>query len=836
MKDWTTWSHLSYEEDRTVLERWIGSYRLLESLGAGGMGEVYRAADSRLNRQVALKILSPEHARRPHSLERFRREARAVAALNHPNIVTIHSVEEEQGVHFLTMELVQGTTLNSLISPEGLPLSRLLEIAVPLAEALEAAHERGIVHRDLKPANIMVSDAGRVKILDFGIAKSDSDGGATLVDGAMVLDGTLTEAGLVIGTPSYMSPEQGLGNEVDHRTDLFSFGVLLYEMATGERPFVGNSAAETIAAILRDDPPKPSSLNPRLPKALDDLIASCLEKDVSRRVQSARELRQSLQVLFTRLSSPALTLPTDTGRLTQMRRRWRTPAAAFALTGCLALTLAIAKPQWAQLDLAGSVARQRPGLAVLPLGNFSQDPEYFVDGMTDALIASLSDIQGVRVISRQSVMRYKSSSEPLPAIARELGVDVIVQGSVMRAGNRVRITAQLIRADPEQQIWARSYERDLRDVLSLQKEVARAISREIQVKLEPADQQRLAAGRPVNPEAYDNYLKGRHAWYQRTSAGFESALRFFRKALDLDPKLALAHAGIADVHSLIAFFGPVLPSEALAQARKEAQAALKLDPDLADAHVSLGFVQLFADRDWTRSEASFRRAIALNPSNPTAHQFYSLLLLAQGRRQEGNEQIQLVYDLDPLSPSANNNMGVKAFFDRRPDEALRHFQKANTLAPEFPAPYFKMSELYRRQGKERLADESFRKALTLRYAEIAPEVDRAYRKGGRKLALEAAVDSLETLSRSKAVPPEDIARLYVRLGQSEKALDCLEASYRRGYPGALMVGAYPEWDWSSLLPNPRFQSLLERVRTTAEAGERQARSEPAQPSGCRSAR
>jgi TolB-like protein len=473
-----------------VLERWIGNYRLLESLGTGGMGEVYRAADSRLNRQVALKILAPDQALRAHSLERFRREACAVAALNHPNIVTIYSVEEEQGIHFLTMELVQGATLNSVISPEGLPLSRLLEIAVPLAEALEAAHERGIVHRDLKPDNVMVSHTGRIKVLDFGIAKSDSDGGATLVEGAIAESGTLTATGLVIGTPSYMSPEQARGRAVDHRTDLFSFGVLLYEMATGQRPFSGNTSSETVAALLRDNPPKPSSLNPRIPQALEDLIARCLEKDVSRRIQSARELRQSLQTLSTRLSEPLPTLPAlpalpaDTGRLTRLRRRWLVPAPAFALTGFLALAMAVAGPQLVRFG-AGNASDPRPGLAVLPLGNFSEDPEYFVDGMTDALIASLSDVQGVRVISRQSVMRYKSSTEPLPEIAQELGVEVVVQGSVLRVGNRVRITAQLIRVEPEQQIWARSYERDLRDVLSLQKEVAQAISAEIQTRLAP---------------------------------------------------------------------------------------------------------------------------------------------------------------------------------------------------------------------------------------------------------------------------------------------------------------------------------------------------------------
>lgn len=470
-----------------MIDRWIGGYRLLEKIGSGGMGEVYRAVDSRLNRQVALKILSPGQTDRPHSLERFRREACAVAALNHPNIVTLYSVEEHEGTHFLTMELVQGRTLGSLIPPDGLPLSRVLEIAVPIAEALEAAHERGIVHRDLKPGNVMVGDDGRVKVLDFGIACSVPDAGPTLVQGAVVTAAIaatvmLTETGLILGTPSYMSPEQALGHPADHRTDLFSFGVLFYEMATGCRPFQASTASETVAALLRDDPAKPSDLNPGLPREIDELIALCLEKDVAHRIPSARSLRQRLLSLSTRLSAPALTLPADTGLLTRLRRRWHAPAAAFALTGCLALTMIPIGSHLPRFGSAVSFGRQ-PGLAVLPLGNFSQDPEYFADGMTDALIASLSDVPGVRVLSRQSVLRYKDSSAALPEIAQELGVDVVLQGSVMRAGNRVRITVQLIRAQPEQQVWAQSYERDLRDVLSVQAEVARTIHEAVRLKL-----------------------------------------------------------------------------------------------------------------------------------------------------------------------------------------------------------------------------------------------------------------------------------------------------------------------------------------------------------------
>jgi serine/threonine protein kinase/tetratricopeptide (TPR) repeat protein len=818
-----------------VLDRWIGSYRLMEKLGAGGMGEVYRAADSRLNRQVALKILSSGNANRLRSLERFRREACAIAALNHPNIVTIYSVEEYESTHFLTMELVQGRTLGNLIPTDGLPLFRVLDIAVPLAEALEAAHERGIVHRDLKPDNVMVSHEGRVKVLDFGIAKSDPDGGATLVAGALPEDPTLTATGLVIGTPSYMSPEQALGRDVDARSDLFSFGVLLFEMATGHRPFQGNTASETVAALLRDDAPRASSLNRGIPAALDDLIASCLEKDPELRMQSARELRQRLQTLAARLSAPstapALTLPTNTGRVMQWRRQWRTPAAAFALTGCLALTLTVTSPRLVKLTLPGHSPEQGQALAVLPLGNFSGDPEYFVDGMTEALIASLSDIHGVRVISRQSVMRYKGSSEPLPKIARELGVDIIVQGSVIRDGDRVRITAQLIRADPEQQIWADSYDRDLRDILALQREVARAISAEIQVKLDPEDQQRLAESRPVVPEAYEAYLQGRQAWYQRTAEGFASALRFFQKAIDLDPKFAPAHAGLADAYLMSPFFGFDSPGKAFPEARKHAQAALDLDPKLSDAHVSLGLVYLFVNRQWDKAEASLLRALSLNPSNPAAHYNYTLYLAARGRREESMEQARLLYQLDPLSPMSNLNMAVTAYNHGQKREALQYFHKAEDLSPAFHLSYFRLAGMYRLEGQKELELDTFRKALSVRYPQIVPAMDNGYKTGGNQAALRAAAQALESLSGEQFVLPDDIGRVYDRLDDRDSALDCLEASYRQGLPGALLFEANADWDWYNLRNEPRFRSLVDQIGKTALAPA-PASSRPAR--GCRS--
>ena len=825
-----------------MVGRWLGHYRLLEKLGAGGMGEVYLAEDLRLHRHVALKILPPERSAHVKSLERFQREARLVAALNHPNIVTIHSVEEHEGLHFLTMELVQGSTLAELIPPQGMPLRRILEIGIPLADALAAAHEQGIVHRDLKPANVMVSHEGRVKVLDFGIgiAQPCSDGGTTIVDGRATREEALTGTGLILGTPAYMSPEQVLGRPMDPRTDLFSLGAVLFQMATGRHPFLGNGSSETVAAILRDTPPRTSSLNPQVSPELDELIGRCLEKEPSRRVQSAHEISESLQALVT---SPAASMPPllPTVIPTRVRHLDRPATALVATACCVALGLAAMAPRLPRLlemplHLAPASAKapnQRPGLAVLPLGNFSQDPEYFVDGMTDALIASLSDVQGVRVISRQSVMRFKKSSEPLPEIARKLDVDMIVQGSVMRVGNRVRITAQLVRAVPEQQIWGHSYERDFRDVLALQREVTAAISREIQVKLEPTSS-RPAAAQPVDPEAYDAYLRGRFALNLRTKTGFDTALESFQEALRRDPDFALAHAGLAELYCLIANFAFADPAESYQQARPHARSALELDPELADARVSLGLVQLFADRDWDGAEKSFRQVLALHPSHPTAHNYYAIYLLARGRQAEATEQFRLHLELNPLSPNALANLGNMVYLEGRPGEALRLLRQAQALAPpDFSGAYASMTEFYRLQGDPEMDFRYFRKTLLLRYPQIPPAMDEANRKGGRRAALQAAAEALEKeLVRNPSVKPSDIARVYVRLDEREKALDCLEESYRRGFIDALLIGAMENWNWNILRTEPRFRTLVQRARQSSYSGEHSTPSPSTRPLGC----
>ena len=790
-----------------MLNRQIKHYRLVEKLGSGGMGDVYRAEDGLLQRQIALKILSPARAAELQNLERFKHEARSVAALNHPSVVTIYSVEEHEGLHFLTMELVQGQTLTGLIQPGGMPLRRLVEIALPLAEALEAAHEQGIVHRDLKPDNIMLSRDGRVKVLDFGIAKSARQ--VTLVDGQPRRDVTLTQAGLIIGTPAYMSPEQIVGEAVDHRADLFTFGVLVYEMATGQRPFPGSTASEVFPAVLRDTPPPPSSVNPQIPAVVDELIADCLQKDPDRRVQTAGILRERLQALLLEISASRL-LPAAGRR----PGRWRNPLFVAGIIGAAAAALFLAWLGWrftpgVKPPAAGEA--HRPGLAVLPLGNFSNDPEYFADGMTDALISSLSSIQGVRVISRQSVMRYKKSSEPLPQIAQELGVDMIVQGSVIRSGNRLRINAQLIRAQPEQQIWSHSYERDLRDVLTLQSEVAQAISEEVQVKLEPGDRKRLAAARPVDPQAYDAYLQGRYAWNRRTAGGLTSAVRYLQEALSRDSRFALAHAGLANVYTLSALYGVVTPPEAFAKAREHADAALEIDPELADAYVSLGLIHMFADQSWTAAEDNFRRALTLNPNDSAAHHFYVLYLMARGKDREIGEELRRAAELDPLSPVVNLNQGYLAAHTGHAAEALQHFQKAQALAPDLGIVYLYFSVLYRQQGKADLDFLSFRKSLELRFPEIMPAMDEAYKKGGRKAALQSAATALENMAKKQLLPPEDIAHVYVELGDRGKTLDFLEESYRRGFPGAVLFASNQDWEWDIVRNEPRFRALVARI-------------------------
>jgi serine/threonine protein kinase len=593
----------------------LGHYEILDRLGAGGMGEVYRAEDTRLQRQVALKILPPEMAKSQERLVRFQREAQTLAALDHPNIVHIYSVERGEDVHFLTMQLIQGKRLSDLTPEEGMPLEQILEIAIPLADALRAAHEKGITHRDLKPENVMIDLEGRVKILDFGLAKLRlPDPGP---EASQLRTEAMTQEGMVLGTVPYMSPEQVQGEPVDHRTDIFSLGIVLYEMASGLRPFRGANSASLMSSILRDQPAPVSDVKAGLPEELGRILSRCLEKNPERRFQSARSLRDELK---------ELELQTASGQLAS--ERVEVPSASTARD--------LPKPRWLALALAALFVAvlvglqwwrsgppspepetpQITSLAVLPLRNLSGDAEqdYFADGMTEALILDLSKIGALKVISRTSIMRFKETDRSVAVIARELGVDAVVEGSVLREGSRVGITAQLIEASSDRTLWAERYQRDLTSILSLQAEVARAIAGEIRVSLTPQEESLLAATRTVDPEAHEAYLKGRFYRDRFTPQDLETALQYFERALEIDPSYALAHHGVGSVWGYRTVLGVATPREAWPKSAEALERTLALDDSVAEAHLSLANLKVWYEWDWEGGELAFLRAIELNPN------------------------------------------------------------------------------------------------------------------------------------------------------------------------------------------------------------------------------
>jgi serine/threonine protein kinase/tetratricopeptide (TPR) repeat protein len=784
----------------------LGPYEVLAPLGAGGMGEVYRARDTRLAREVAVKVLPAGFVADADRLRRFEVEARSVSALNHPNIVTIHDVGTQDGAPYVVWELLEGETLRQRLASGPLPARKAVDYGLQIARGLAAAHEKGIVHRDLKPENLFVTRDERIKILDFGLAKAVAPAAAGAGETAVPTEAPGTEPGVVMGTMGYMSPEQVRGQAVDQRSDVFALGAILYEMLSGRLAFQGASAADTMSAILGAEPPELSAAGRTIPPALDRTVRHCLEKSPQARFQAAGDVAFALEEVSGGAPSP----PTTTAGSPPRRRRVGLLAAAGGAAVLIGIGVFAIRPLRERL-LAGAPAAPIRSIAVLPLDNFSKDPdqEYFADGMTEELITDLSQIGSLRVISRTSAMTYKGTKKRVPEIGRELGVDAVLEGSVQKSGGRVRITAQLVRAATDQHLWAKSYERDLRDVLALQTEVARAVAGEIRATLTPTERARLNGARPVDPEVQDLYLQGRYHLNQAGEPEIRKAIACFEQVLEKEPGNARACSGIADAWlSLSDFYVP--PWEAMPKARDAARKAVALDETLAEAHASLGAVLFNYDWKWAEAEAEFRRAIGLNAGYAEAHHWYGNELVWVGRTEEGLAEIELAVRLDPRALFLGFDAGLDYFVARKNEQALDQFRRLVAIDPGFGWAHTGLGLAFQQLGQPAQAAAEAEKGIALDDSPLmqATACGVLAASGERDRAREVLARLVE-VSRTRYLCPYEIGIVHLNLGDRDAAYRSFEKGFHDRSICMPLMKFDPRLD--SIRSDPRYLDLVRRM-------------------------
>jgi serine/threonine protein kinase/Tfp pilus assembly protein PilF len=781
--------------------REFGQYRIREKIGAGGMGEVYRAHDTHLDRDVALKVLPADSVPDESARQKLLSEARAASRLNHPNICVVHEAGEIGGEVYFAMEFVEGRPLNNIITPRGLSSEKVLSYGIQLAGALAHAHEHGILHGDLKTSNIIITPQDCVKLLDFGLAQRIpiSEPSATTTSF------TLLERGRGACTLAYAAPELLKGLSVDARTDIWCLGIVVYEMTTGRRPFEGETPFELTSAILTRQCP---ALPPSAVAGLNLVVHRCLEKDPVNRYQGAIEVRAALE---------AVGADNSTGR------EPFSPQRNFVIRLTLAVAILVVAGLCVWLGLEGKSTQPTAirSIAVLPLTNLSADKEqdYFTDGMTDELITELGSVSSLNVISSASVMRYKDTHSSVSQIARQLHVGAVVQGSVMRSDHRVRITVQLTDGRTDENLWAQSYERDLQDVLRLQAEVATTIATQVRAQLRTQEKTHLANVSQVDPDAYQLYLRGRFFWEQRTPESFQKALELFREAVSKDPTYAQAYCGIADTYTLLQDYGLVSFDEAHARAREASVRAIELDDTLAEAHTSLASILEDYDRDWAASEKEYKRAIELNPSYSTAYQWYGTFLSVLGRHDEAISQEKRANELAPLSARAAVDLGYAYFHAREYDNAIKQGLQALDLDPKLPGGHELLGRAYlsKRRWSEAIAEFQEASTLTLNSRTDQALLAYAYAKSGRRDSALSAIKEFGSLPKS-SVPYYHIAIIYAALGEKEHSLDALEDAFAWEHDKWLpYVGVEEAFD--SLRSEPRFISITKKLQLASSLQE-----------------
>ncbi len=787
----------------------LGRYRILERIGAGGMGVVFLARDERLEREVAVKVLPAGTLADEAARRRFRKEAQVLSKLNHANIATVYDFDTQDGVDFLVMEYVPGETLDAKIVQGGIAEDEVRRLGIQLAQGLAAAHDKHVVHRDLKPGNLRVTPDGQLKILDFGLARlwQPVSETSTTLSPSQVTKSFTTDTEGVVGTVPYMSPEQLSAAKVDTRSDLYSAGVVLYEMATGRRPFTDTQVPQLVAAILSQAPPAPSSVNHTISNELESIVLRAVEKDPDRRYQSASELRTDLERLGTSASLLA----------TRPRRRSRRRITLIGVASAVPLLILALDPGGYRNRFLGRSPRIK-SLAVLPIENLSGDPnqDYFADGVTGELISELAKISTLRVISRTSAMQYKGNRKPLAQIARELKVDAIVEGTVQQAGGRARISAQLIEVAKDRHLWSESYERELQDILALQDDVVRAISDAIRIRLTAEERRQFQKARRVDPEAHGAYLRGRYYVDRMTFEEVKRGLQYFNQAISIDPTYAQAYAGLASGY-LWASGTFMSPEEVMPKARAAAMRAIEIDSTFAEAHMVLGYVRSFYEWNWVEGERSLRRAIELGPGDAMAHWAYGIYLAPNSRFDESIAEFERARELDPLSLVIGATSLYPLYEGRRYDEAIAAAQKFIASVDSTSWAYENAHQVL---GQAYLQKKEYAKAIAALRTASKPQggtenafplalLGSAYAASQQTHEALAILQQLEAQPSAMQMQAYAVGILYTALGDRHQALEWLEKSVDQRTDNAAWLKVDPQLD--DLRSDPRFAILLGRV-------------------------